>query len=188
MAEANLTAARLRELVSYNCETGAFFRLIALKGGKVGTVDLVASKNGYVYLSVDGKKYLAHRLAWLWVRGVWPVNDTDHINCIRTDNRFANLRDVERHVNNQNRAGTRSDNKSSGMSRFSSGWISSTAPRTIWPNSPRNEPTRPMSNTSWTWRPAGTWKTNSTRKTSMRCARSTSPRRLKFTRNISMNW
>jgi hypothetical protein len=118
MADAILSAARLRELVSYDPTTGEFVRLKNTYRhpqliGKV--INPVAAGNGYVYISVDGKPYLAHRLAWLYVYGEWPERDTDHINCDRTDNRIENLRDVERHVNNQNRSGTRADNKSSGL-------------------------------------------------------------------------
>lgn len=119
MADSNLTALRLRQLIRYDGEDGSFFRIVALKGGRVGVVNLSASGNGYTYISIDGCRYLAHRIAWLYVYGIWPVNDIDHINCVRTDNRIANLRDVERHVNNQNRAGARSDNKSSGMTGVS---------------------------------------------------------------------
>ena len=113
MATANLTAARLREVLSYDSEAGEFRWIRGRRGVGIGSLAGCVSGAGYVYVSVDGKKYLAHRLAWLYVHGAWPLNDIDHINCIRTDNRLANLRDVERHVNNQNRSGVRSDNKAS---------------------------------------------------------------------------
>jgi hypothetical protein len=119
MAVDHLTAARLRELIHYDPETGLFSRRVALRGGRVGPVGASPSKNGYIYFSVANRPYLAHRLAWLYVYGEWPKNDTDHINCIRADNRIANLRDVERYVNNQNRAGVKSSNKVSGMTGVS---------------------------------------------------------------------
>jgi len=41
---------------------------------------------------IDGVFYLAHRLAWLFTYGVWPVMDIDHIDRDPVNNRIANLR------------------------------------------------------------------------------------------------
>ncbi len=46
---------------------------------------------------------MAHRLAWLFVHGVWPKEQIDHRNGIRDDNRFVNLREATLAENNQNR-------------------------------------------------------------------------------------
>lgn len=51
---------------------------------------------------IAGKSYKLHRLAWLYMTGGWPMGDIDHLNGVRADNRFANLRDVPRGVNLQN--------------------------------------------------------------------------------------
>lgn len=119
MAKDNVTAARLRELLHYDAETGVFSRLVALRGGRRGPIRPSASGNGYQYISVDGNSCLAHRLAWLYVHGAWPVEDIDHINGVRTDNRLCNLRSVARYVNNQNRHRVRSDNVASGATGVS---------------------------------------------------------------------
>jgi hypothetical protein len=52
---------------------------------------------------IDNKVYLMHRLAWLYMTGSFPTEDTDHINHNRSDNRFKNLREVNRSINHQNR-------------------------------------------------------------------------------------
>lgn len=54
-------------------------------------------------MKVDGKVYLQHRLAWLYVTGEWPEHSIDHIDGNPGNNRFANLRDVPQNVNAQNR-------------------------------------------------------------------------------------
>lgn len=54
--------------------------------------------------------YRAHRLAWLYVHGVWP-DVIDHINGDPWDNRLVNLRDVPQHVNMQNMRHAQSNNR-----------------------------------------------------------------------------
>jgi len=66
-------------------------------GKEITTID----GKGYRVLSILGKRYLAHRLAWLYVKGEWP-NVIDHINGDRLDNRFANLRNVTNQQNHMN--------------------------------------------------------------------------------------
>lgn len=46
---------------------------------------------------------LAHRVALFMKTGNWPVNQIDHINGIKYDNRFANLRDVTASENQRNK-------------------------------------------------------------------------------------
>lgn len=56
-------------------------------------------------------KYLAHRVIWLMQTGNWPNGQIDHINGIRDDNRWVNLRDVTQSQNQKN-SSKRSNNKS----------------------------------------------------------------------------
>lgn len=98
--------ARLKELLHYDEETGQFTRLKTRGRGKkkclVGRVAGCISNDGYRHIAVDGRRYLAHRLAWLYVHGVFPVDQLDHINCVRDDNRIANLRLATQSQNNAN--------------------------------------------------------------------------------------
>lgn len=58
---------------------------------------------GYLYLNLKGKTYRAQRVAFLFMTGNWPVEQVDHINGIKSDNRWINLRDVSALVNSENR-------------------------------------------------------------------------------------
>jgi hypothetical protein len=91
-----LTAERLRELLHYDPETGVFTWVARPRSGpsRVGQRAGGAERDGYVRLKVDGGRYSAHRLAWLYVTGAWPVAEVDHINGVRGDNRFSNLREA----------------------------------------------------------------------------------------------
>jgi hypothetical protein len=107
-----LTQARLKELLHYDPLTGVFTRLVATSNRiKVGDVAGSFDAYGYRRIMVEGKSYKAHRLAWLYVRGIWPANMLDHRNGIRTDNRIDNLREATSAQNGAN-TGKRSDNTS----------------------------------------------------------------------------
>jgi hypothetical protein len=98
-----LTAERLKQLVSYDPETGLFKNSAPRKKVRVGEVAGSLDKsNGYIKLTIDRRHYFAHRLAFLFVTGAWPSGIVDHINGNRTDNKLANLRQVSRELNQQN--------------------------------------------------------------------------------------
>lgn len=59
-------------------------------------------ESGYVFVSLEGRHWRAHRLVWLYVIGRDPEGEIDHINGDRSDNRIVNLRDVSREVNAKN--------------------------------------------------------------------------------------
>ena len=98
-----LTHARLRELLSYDYVTGEFVWLSyrgpsARKGDIAGRTD----SNGHRQITIDGKAYLAHRLAWLYMTEEWPVGELDHKNRIKEDNSWENLRPSTRSKNTVN--------------------------------------------------------------------------------------
>lgn len=76
----------------------------------VGDIAGSLNTHGYVGIKVFGKLYLAHRLAYLYMLGETP-DEVDHINHIRADNRWVNLRDVTRSENCKNNS-KRKDNAS----------------------------------------------------------------------------
>ncbi len=103
-----VTHKRLLELVQYAPETGQFVRRInPRKDGqsrwKAGTVSGSKNADGYVCTQIDGRKYLAHRLAWFYIYGEWPLHQIDHINRIKYDNRIENLREATNKQNSENK-------------------------------------------------------------------------------------
>jgi hypothetical protein len=61
---------------------------------------LVIDDTGYrrVMVTFSGRatQLMAHRIILAVATGAWPENDVDHINGVRDDNRFANLREAVR--------------------------------------------------------------------------------------------
>ena len=117
MADANITARRLREVVSYNPETGEFTRLVRLAqrhqvGDRADFPINFGPMQGYRRLGLDSRRFLAHRLAWLYVHGEWPSMHIDHINGDKGDNRIANLRDASPRINAENKRNPRESNSS----------------------------------------------------------------------------
>lgn len=121
MAESNLTAARLRELLNYDPSTGLFTWRVSRQGSgaKPGKLAGAKGKNGYVYIGVDQRRMLAHRLAVLYVTGSLPAGLVDHIDGVKVNNRWANLRSADKSINGQNMRKPHSGNSSGllGVSR-----------------------------------------------------------------------
>ena len=95
-----ITQTELKEKLHYEPDTGVFTR--KLKSGRKKKAG--SPQNGYVAMWVEGNLYLAHRLAWLYEHGEFPVKglQIDHINHDRSDNRLVNLRVVTRSENLRN--------------------------------------------------------------------------------------
>jgi hypothetical protein len=98
-----LTQGRLRSLLVYDPDTGVFTnRITRNPRAKVGAPAGALTSEGYIAFQIGGAKIYAHRAAWLYVYGVWPDIEIDHINRQRSDNRIANLRLATRCQNGQN--------------------------------------------------------------------------------------
>jgi hypothetical protein len=102
MAKEIITQEQLKEILQYNSETGIFTWIkrtsIRITIGKIaGSL----TNRGYSCIRINGKIYLSHRLAWLYVYGYFPKL-IDHINLDRKDNRIVNLREATQSENMRN--------------------------------------------------------------------------------------
>lgn len=100
----SLTAERLWSLLDYDDKSGAFSWRESRGGpAKIGAPVGSRTAEGYLKIMLDGKTHCAHRLAFLYMTGEWPKGDVDHIDGVKDNNAWANLRDVTRRVNAENR-------------------------------------------------------------------------------------
>ena len=105
MTDKIISQATLKQLLSYNAETGVF---TWVKSGRMAGSLL---PHGYLRITIQNKGYYAHRLAWLYCYGQWPAQNIDHKNRQKNDNRIANLREVGQSQNGHNQ-NVRSNNTS----------------------------------------------------------------------------
>jgi hypothetical protein len=98
-----MTQKRLKELLVYDQNTGVFTNKVsrgptAMAGAIAGWL----TKRGYRKIYLDGKTYRAHQLVFLYILGYLP-KEVDHVNHIKDDNRFNNVREVTHQINMYNR-------------------------------------------------------------------------------------
>lgn len=99
-----VTADRLRSVLNYDPATGEFRWLTSRGTQQRGAIAGFHWTGGYRKIRVYGRNYFSHRLAFLFMTGKWPNKETDHINRIRCDNRWVNLREATRAENMQNKS------------------------------------------------------------------------------------
>lgn len=93
---------RLIEMLSYDSATGVFSWRVKPRGhdkdAEVGWLD----EFGYRHIRLDGRLYMAHRLAWLYTYGEPVPKYIDHWNGIPGGDRLNNLRAATQSQNSAN--------------------------------------------------------------------------------------
>lgn len=97
-----ITQDELKELLDYNPDTGIMVWIKPRGGIRKDGVAGSKHHSGYLSLTVKGKYYLVHRLIFLYMTGRFPTFQVDHINGIKNDNRWENLREVTAAQNQHN--------------------------------------------------------------------------------------
>jgi hypothetical protein len=112
-----LNQERLKELLRYDPETGLFYwlerpvRLGFERTDKTWNVRYAGKIAGdefgklrpRIRISVDKRRFQAHRLAWLWMTGEWPAEEIDHKDMNPLNNKWENLREATHSQNGMNR-------------------------------------------------------------------------------------
>ena len=98
-----LTQAELKKMLDYDADTGLFSSKLAHAKMKVGSIAGTRTVKGYINISINGKVYLGHRLAFLYMTGELPAGQVDHISHTKADYKWSNLREVSHQQNQCNR-------------------------------------------------------------------------------------
>lgn len=113
-----MNAESVQELFEYDSAVGRLvwkarpFERPQWNGRWAGKPAGVVGFKGYRYVRFQGRTYREHRLVWLYHYGHWPLDQIDHMNGDKSDNRIENLRDVSTSINKQNMRRPRADNTS----------------------------------------------------------------------------
>jgi HNH endonuclease len=104
--DGNFDAEYLRKTLKYDPDTGLWWkrprqqtRGPRTKDGTAGYID----SDGRRRLHVNGHRYYANRLAWLYMTGEWPSLEVDHEDRDTSNDRWGNLRlatEAQQHANN----------------------------------------------------------------------------------------
>ena len=102
-----LTQKCLKSILRYNRRTGIFRwkKRWNIDGGLNKYSNKIAGTlhpYGHIHITINGRLYKAHRLAWFYVHGYFPENEIDHLDRIRHHNWISNLRKATRSCNAQN--------------------------------------------------------------------------------------
>lgn len=97
-----ISQTELKSQLRYDPDTGVFTWLVSKGNALAGSVAGAFDGAGYRRIMVNGKRYKAHRLAFIYMTGNLPPDEVDHINQQRDDNRWENLRHATRSQNQRN--------------------------------------------------------------------------------------
>lgn len=98
----NITQSYLKELFHYCPNTGVFTRRVSVNNrARKGDIAGSLGNHGYLSIRIQGNSYLCHRLAFLYMVGVWP-DVVDHIDRDRQNNSWNNLRSIPKRYNHYN--------------------------------------------------------------------------------------
>lgn len=99
----------LKKYLTYHPDLGIFTsnvkRLRYIDGEPVG----YTKKNGYIEIYLNGGYHYAHRLAWLYMTGEFPIDNIDHLDGNPQNNKWKNLRLANQSINTKNQKSKKSN-------------------------------------------------------------------------------
>lgn len=99
-----ITVERLRAILLYEPDTGEWYWRVSISNRiKAGMRAGGIKAGGYRQFLISGYTYYSAPLAFLYMTGEWPKDQMDHINRIRDDDRWENLREASWSENMANR-------------------------------------------------------------------------------------
>ena len=119
-----LTQTKLRELLHYDPETGVWTWLNPLPRSKVKSGDIAGRimDNGRRQIRIASGFYYSSRLAWLYMTGEWPLDQVDHENRNKSDDRWDNLREATQSQNSFNRTWAEANGDFRGLYAHGNKW------------------------------------------------------------------
>lgn len=107
----NLTQSFLKSILLYCPVTGKFTWIKQVRSNLTSIDAGSKNRRGYIKITINGRRYAAHRLAFLYMTGKFPKNQVDHRDRVRSNNIWKNLRQS---TNSQNQMNSQRINKGSG--------------------------------------------------------------------------
>ena len=96
-----ITKEKLQAVYDYDERSGSLSHRRTTFTGNAKEIATRSHGCGYLYVHINKKRYFAHRIIYMYMTGCFP-KQVDHINHIRDDNRWENLRDVGSRENSIN--------------------------------------------------------------------------------------
>ena len=102
--DGKISFEELRRLFDYDQATGSLrWREWRGQRGPKGGIAGTRKPRGHIEVKVYGVRYMAHRLIWVWMTGLWPQHEIDHRDTNPGNNAWENLREATSGQNQANR-------------------------------------------------------------------------------------
>lgn len=96
---------------NFECDAnGNVWRTSSKRPSTIGRIFSKLNNDGYIQIGFKKTVLKAHHIVWILNTDTLPILNIDHINGIRFDNRFENLREVTAVLNAQNRQSANKNN------------------------------------------------------------------------------